>query len=127
MRLSALGSSVPCMRGGRDMADTILGPRALNRATLARQLLLLRAEMTAAEAIEHLVGMQAQAPEAPYVGLWTRLNGFQATELAELITSRRAVRLPLMRATVHLVSARHCVALRPRVQAHLAPSFSRHA
>ena len=106
------------------MADNILGLRALNRATLARQLLLRRAEMTAAEAIEHLVGMQAQAPEAPYVGLWTRLNGFQATELAELITSRRAVRLPLMRATVHLVTARDCAALRPLAQVVLERSFS---
>src|SRR5216683_2795091 len=67
MRLSALGSSVPCMRGGRDMADTILGPRALNRATLARQLLLLRAEMTAADAIEHLVTARDCAALRPWV------------------------------------------------------------
>src|SRR5713101_9588418 len=107
------------------MADKILGPRALNRATLARQLLLRRAEMTAADAIEHLVGMQAQAPEAPYVGLWTRLNGFQASELAELITSRRAVRLPLMRATVHLVTARDCAALRPWVQVEIGRASCR--
>jgi len=109
------------------MAGNVLGLRALNRATLARQLLLGRAEMTAAEAIEHLVGMQAQAPEAPYVGLWTRLSGFHATELAELITSRRAVRLPLMRATVHLVTARDCAALRPWVQVVLERSFSSQA
>ena len=55
----------------------MLDRRALNRATLARQLLLERTSMTAADAIEHLVGMQAQAPQAPYVGLWTRLTGFR--------------------------------------------------
>src|ERR1700730_10877991 len=112
------------MRGGRDMADKILGPRALTRAPLARQLLLRRAEMTAAEAIEHLVGMQAQAPEAPYVGLWTRLNGFHATELAELIGGGPPGPLPLMRATVHLLTARDCAALRPWVQVVLERSFS---
>jgi len=106
------------------MTIEVLSPRALNRATLARQSLLRRTKMTAVRALEHLVGMQAQAPDAPYVGLWTRLTAFHVNELAELITKRRAVRVPLMRATIHLVSARDCLELRPVVQVVLERSFS---
>ena len=99
----------------------VLSLRAINRATLGRQLLLRRARMSVSEALEHLVGMQAQAPQAPYVGLWTRLEGFRPDELARLILDRRAVRIALMRNTVHLVSARDCLKLRALMQ----PVFDR--
>ena len=97
-------------------SDGVLGLRALNRATLGRQMLLRRGTLSAEEAIEHLVGMQAQAPNPPYVGLWARLEGFHPDQLAGLILERSAVRIALMRNTVHLVSARDCLKLRPLVQ-----------
>jgi Winged helix DNA-binding domain len=102
-------------RGSEETHD-VLGPRELNRATLERQMLLRRRELPALDAIEHLVGMQAQAPSPPYIGLWTRLKDFRPDELGRLILERRAVRIALMRNTVHLVSARDCLALRPLVQ-----------
>lgn len=88
---------------------TTLSRRALGRATLARQLLLERHALPAVDAIERLGGMQSQAPLAPYVGLWTRLAGFDPGELSKLTEERRVVRTHLMRATVHLVSARDCL------------------
>ena len=92
-----------------------LSTRALNRALLARQGLLDPLTMPLPEAIEHLVGLQAQAPNAPYYGLWSRLARFATDDLAELLLSRRVVRTVLMRSTVHLVTARDCLALRPLV------------
>lgn len=76
-------------------------------------MLLERRSLSAADAIEHLVGMQAQAPDAPYVGLWTRLENFRHDELSRAVAERRAVRTHLMRVTIHLVTARDCCLLRP--------------
>jgi hypothetical protein len=84
----------------------VLSQHGLNRATLARQNLLERAP---ARAIEHLGGMQSQAPLAPYAGLWTRLQDFAPDQLSVLTEERQVVRLHLMGNTVHLVSVRDCL------------------
>ena len=102
----------------------MLSLRALNRALLDRQMLLRRVPLPEAglraepviETVEHLAGLQAQAPFPPYYGLWSRLAGFRPDDLAELILSRRVVRIALMRGTIHLVSARDCLMLRPLLQ-----------
>ena len=93
-----------------------LSLRELNRATLERQFLLRRAATTAREAVGHLAGLQAQAPLAPYVGLWTRLAGFGHQELKDLMTERAVVRAHLMRNTVHLLTAEDFVSFRPLFQ-----------
>ena len=94
----------------------VLSARALNRALLHRQMLLERQELGAADALDHLVGLQAQNPNAPYVALWSRLLDFDPDHLASLIGARKVVRVALMRWTLHLVTARDCLALRPVVQ-----------
>lgn len=100
-----------------------LSVRALNRATLARQLLLERSDLSSTTVIERLCGIQAQEPQAPYVGLWSRLERHDPHELSGLIADRQAVRGSLMRCTVHLVSACDWQWLWPTVQPVLARAF----
>ena len=98
---------------------TLLTQKALNRALLERQLLLRRSKLSPAKALAHLVGMQAQVPTSPYVGLWTRLAGFRPDQLSLLIRNRRAVRIVVMRSTLHLVTSEDCLTLWPVLQAML--------
>jgi len=106
-----------------------LSQRALNRATLDRQLLLRRHPLPARQAVRHLAGLQAQAPLAPHVGLWTRLSRFTLDDLSALLTERKVVRAPIMRATVHAVDAADFVAFRalfsPLMEAGLRANYAR--
>lgn len=98
---------------------TVLSTRTLNRATLARQLLLDRAGVSALDAVAHLCGLQAQEPQEPFVGLWSRLRAFDAGTLSELLTRRSVIRTPLMRRTLHLLTADDALAWRARHDAML--------
>jgi Winged helix DNA-binding domain len=103
-----------------------LSLRELTCATLDRQLLLRRAAMPAQQAVAHLAGLQAQAPLAPYVGLWTRLAGFRHQDLKDLMTERSVVRAHLMRNTVHLVTATDFLTFRPLFQPVMERALAGH-
>ncbi len=98
------------------MATRVLTLRELNRATLARQMLLERADLSVTSAIERLVGMQAQLSSAPFVGLWTRLKDFKRDNLASAIQDHSVVKATMMRATLHLVTANDYDWLRTTLQ-----------
>ncbi|MFF8694724.1 winged helix DNA-binding domain-containing protein [Streptomyces sp. NPDC015144] len=97
-------------------APAVLSARALNRATLERQLLLRRTAMPAKDAVAHLVGLQAQNTRPPYYQLCARLDGFVPAELAALMESREVARIVTLRSTIHLHTADDVLGLRPLVQ-----------
>ncbi len=88
------------------MTERILSQRALNRALLARQLLLERSPSSIAEAVEQVGGLQTQYAPSGYVGLWTRLRDFPRDALTAALEDRSVVQASLMRVTIHLVSRR---------------------
>jgi hypothetical protein len=96
--------------------DPLISRRALNRATLDRQLLLRRTDKGVVEVVEHLGGLQAQTPHTWYTGLWNRISGFDPAHASDLLASRELVRIALQRGTIHLVSARDCLAIRSLLQ-----------
>lgn len=95
----------------------VLSARALNRATLDRQLLLRRSPMSAKDAVAHLVGLQAQNTKPPYFQLYARLAEFDPAELSTLMESREVVRIVSLRSTLHTHTADDALTLRPLVQA----------
>lgn len=111
------------------MTETVLCRKTLNRCLLQRQLLLTRSPLSAAEAIEQLAGLQAQSPQSPYFALWSRLRSFRPEQLSSLLAGRDAVRIALMRSTLHLVSSRDAASFRqvlaPVLERALKGSFGK--
>ena len=93
-----------------------LSLRALNRTHLARQLLLEPSDLPPMDAVAHLVGLQAQNPPSPYIALRARLRGFDPMALSDAMERRDAVRMVLMRGTIHLIGAGDAAAIRPVIQ-----------
>jgi hypothetical protein len=101
-----------------------MSQRAINRAMLARQMLLERHDAEPAKAVERLAGLQGQEPKHPYVGLWTRLTGFESDSLHKTLDDRTVVRATLMRGTLHLFSAKDYLTFRMTLQPVLAGAMS---
>lgn len=97
--------------------ERVLTLRELNRATLARQLLLERSSLTPLAAIKQVAGLQGQLANPPYMGLWSRLQAFQRRDLTHLLEQKAVVRTSMMRRTLHLTTAEDYLAFRPALQA----------
>jgi hypothetical protein len=102
------------------MKPEVLSRRALNRALLARQMLLAREQIDAASAVARLAGMQAQQAQPPFIGLWTRIEGFEPEGLLGPLRRRKIVRATLMRGTLHLMTAVDYLSLRGPLQPALS-------
>jgi hypothetical protein len=94
------------------VAERVLTLRELNRATLARQILLERKRLEPKALVERLVGMQAQWPSAPYVGTWARTTGFRREALERELARGNIVKANVMRQTLHLVTPRDYALIR---------------
>ena len=97
-------------------SGTTISTRALNRALLARQMLLERHRLSALHAIERLVGLQAQLARPPFIGLWTRLHAFDKRELVTALRDRNAVRVTAMRGTLHVMTTPDYISMRGAMQ-----------
>ncbi|AGA28110.1 winged helix DNA-binding domain-containing protein [Singulisphaera acidiphila] len=102
------------------MKPETLSRTALNRALLARQMMLARKEVSPLCLVERLVGLQAQQPQPPFIGLWTRIAGFEREALWRLLHDRTVVRSTLMRGTLHLMSAADYLMIRGTLQPMLS-------
>jgi hypothetical protein len=122
-RISGTGVPLRC-ETPRAVVAPPLSLRALNRTLLARQMLLTRVPCPPGDAVTHLVGMQAQEPQAPYLGLWSRLSDFDPGALSSLLAERQLVRAGLMRVTLHLVSAEDYRVLWPMMRDTIAAAFA---
>jgi hypothetical protein len=101
-----------------------LTARELNRATLARQMLLEREAVSLTEAMERVASLPAEAPNSPYIGLWTRLPQFPREDLTRLMEERQVVRATMMRAAPYLVTTNDYALLRPALQPALTRSLT---
>ena len=95
------------------MTERVLTERELNRALLARQLLLERKRLSVAAALERIAGLQAQHGPSPHIALWSRIVGFRPEQLDKSLRERKAVKATLMRVTLHIVSTRDYYAFEP--------------
>ncbi|MCA9913663.1 MAG: winged helix DNA-binding domain-containing protein, partial [Anaerolineae bacterium] len=106
------------------MIERIVSQRELNRALLARQYLLERQQMSVSALVSHLVGLQAQIPNPPYIGLWTRLADFQREELTRLMQEGQIVRVAMMRSTLMLMTAEDHQHFRTTIQPALTRALA---